>query len=228
MSISEIRSAEKEAAKRLVAIKNRQKQSEEQSPTDSQLATAAISPTNIATRVFENAWRSVVIIRNGDIHGSGVIVRPNVVATNCHVVSAGGRIIVYKAGSRRADTGAAFLATIRRADERRDFCLLNVNGLRGIPATVRRYDTIKIGEQAYGLGAPQGLELSLVDGLVSQLREVEDYRLIQTNAAISPGSSGGGLFDSAGNLMGIMTWKISEENTEGIGFAIPADLALEY
>ena len=52
--------------------------------------------------------------------------------------------------------------------------------------------------------------------------------LLTVFAAISPGSSGGGLFDSDGNLIGITTEKVADENVEGIGFAIPADLILEY
>ena len=135
---------------------------------------------------------------------------------------------MYKSANRRANTDAAFAATIRRADAARDFCLLDVADLWGIAATVRHYDTLEVGEDVYGLGAPRGLDLSLSDGLVSQLREVDGQRVIQTNAAISPGSSGGGLFDGEGNLVGIMTAKIADENTEGIGFAIPADLALAH
>ena len=181
---------------------------------------------NIAERVFENTWRSVVVVTNGDGQGSGVIIRPNIVATNCHVVDEGGTIAVYKSDNRRADTDTAFSATIRHSDTDKDFCLLNVDGLWGISATVRKYDTMKIGETVYALGAPKGLDLSISSGLVSQLRSIDGEQYIQTDAAISPGSSGGGLFDAEGNLVGIMTWKIAAENAEGIGFAIPADLVL--
>ena len=64
-------------------------------------------------------------------------------------------------------------------------------------------------------------------GIISQKRARKGVRYIQTDVAISPGSSGGGLFDREGNLVGIMTAKIVGEDVEGIGFAIPADLALE-
>ncbi len=222
LSRAEIRSAQKEAARRMEAIENRTKK-----PAVS--ANIAITPkkTNIAERVFENTWRSVVVVVSGDGQGSGVIIRPNIVATNCHVVDVGSSIAVYKSVDRRADTDSTFAATIRRSDEGKDFCLLDVYGLWGVPAAVRRYDTLKVGEDVYGLGAPKGLDLSFSDGLISQLREVDGSRFIQTNTAISPGSSGGGLFDSEGNLVGIMTSKISDENAEGLGFAIPADLVLE-
>ncbi len=226
LSSSGTRAANKEAARRLEAIENLEVETASVPSISENIALAKPSGgVSIAEKVFENAWRSVVIVTTEDGQGSGVIIRPNVVATNCHVVDGGGEIIVYKSDNRRADT--PFAATIRRADDEQDFCLLDVAGLWGVPATVRRYDTLKVGETVYGLGAPQGLDLSLSDGLISQLREMRGTRFIQTNAAISPGSSGGGLFDGEGNLVGIMTLKISDESVEGIGFAIAADLAME-
>ncbi|WP_424948088.1 S1C family serine protease [Candidatus Spongiihabitans sp.] len=149
-------------------------------------------------------------------------------ATNCHVIDRRDDIIVYKSHNRRADTDTAFPATILHSNEDKDFCLLNVNRLAGIPTAIRRYNTLKVGETTYALGAPDGYDLSLSDGLISQLREWDGNQFIQTNAAISPGSSGGGLFDSEGNLIGITTEKIADVEVEGIGFAIPADLVLEY
>ena len=197
--------------------------------SDSVGITAVAKPTkttNIAEQVFDNTWRLVVIIENGDNQGSGVIVRPNVVATNCHVVDSDDKIIVYKSDERKAATDSVFHATIRHADNVRDFCLLDVAGLWGIAATVRQYNTLKVGEDVYNLGAPKGLDLSLSSGIISQLREFDGQRWIQTDAAISPGSSGGGMFDSQGNLIGITTQKLVSEDAEGIGFAIPADLIL--
>ncbi len=228
LSQREIRSAQKEAARRFEAIENRRKNSAETPAVGTNTAIiAAPKEVNTAAKVFENAWQSVVVVVNGDNQGSGVIVHPSIVATNCHVVSESSRIAVYKSDNRRVNADTTFFAFILISDEDNDFCLLDVLGLRGVPATVRRYDTLKVGEDVYGLGAPRGLDLSLSDGIVSQLREVNGFRVIQTNVAISPGSSGGGLFDSEGNLVGIMTEKIADEATEGIGFAIPADLFLE-
>ena len=200
----------------------------EQEHRKAQRYSSAAKPPNetgVAERVFENTWRSVVVISAGERQGSGVIVRPNVVATNCHVVD-GGRIAVYKTGDRRALTDSAYSATITKRDTARDFCMLNVNGLWGVPANIRAYDTLKVGEDVYALGAPKGLDLSLSTGVISQLRQDGNERFVQTDAAISPGSSGGGLFDSDGNLVGITTEKLVDEEVEGIGFAIPADLVL--
>ena len=226
LSASAIRSAQKEARLRLAAFENRAPESESKSNLPNISAAKPPADSTLAEQVFENTWRSVVVIETESAQGSGVIVRPNIVATNCHVVDNTKRIAVYKSVARRADADNVFAASVRHDDERRDFCLLDVDGLWGVPAPVRKYATLKVGESVYGLGAPKGLDLSLSDGLISQLREIDGNRKIQTNVAISPGSSGGGLFDREGNLIGIMTSKITDESVEGIGFAIPADLAL--
>ena len=185
------------------------------------------SETNVAEAVFENAWRSIVVIRQGGSQGSGIIVRPNVVATNCHVVDFYGKIVIYKHDNRRATADTTFNAVVRYRDDYQDFCLLDVAGLRGNSVKVRRYDTLNIGEDVYAVGSPKGLDLSLSSGIISQLRQDGGERYIQTDASVSPGSSGGGLFDSDGNLVGILTSKLVDEEVEGIGFAIPAELILD-
>ncbi len=187
----------------------------------------AFTNSNTAESVFEKTWRSVVVIHNGNIQGSGVIIRPNIVATNCHVVEQSSRIVVYKATGKRIKTDYGFPAQVRFADTQKDLCLLDVHNLQGPPAKIRRYNTLKVGETVYGLGAPAGFDLTLTEGLISQLRKVHGYSQIQTDAAISPGASGGGLFDVKGNLIGLMTWKLAEKSIEGIGFAIPADLVFK-
>ena len=228
LTASEIKTAKREAAKRLEEINNRQVRNDNSAPVYANEAPIAVAPQNKGTAetVFENAWRSVVVIKTSEAQGSGVIVRPHIVATNCHVIDDGGDIVVFKHDNRRASTDTLFSATVRRRDDENDFCLLDVAGLWGIQASMRKYDTLNIGENVYALGSPKGLDLSLSTGIISQLREGTNSRYIQTDAAISPGSSGGGLFDSQGNLIGILTKKLTTEGAEGLGFAIPADLAL--
>ena len=182
-----------------------------------------------AESVFENTWRSVVVVFAGDAQGGGVIVGgPNQVATNCHVVDESPNDIrVYKGAERRAVRDAPYSAEIVAGDRERDVCLLSVAGLWGIAAGVRRVGDLAVGEAVYAVGAPQGFDFSISNGIVSQLRILagESAPLIQTNAAISPGSSGGGLFDSQGRLVGLTTWKIREG--ENLNFAVPVDWALE-
>ena len=234
LTVSELRIAQREAKKRMQQIESRQsEQPANDSPSTTNIAprvaVAPNLPSNAAAVAFENGWRSVVVIETDESQGSGVIIRPNIVATNCHVVDDGTAIIVYKANNRRAQKDEEFRAQIHRAHEARDLCLLEVSGLWGIPANLRRTDSLTVGESVYAIGAPQGLDYSLSAGVISQLRkeEGESIPLIQTDAAISPGSSGGGLFDAQGNLVGITQSKIVDDSAEGIGFAIPADWILQ-
>ena len=184
---------------------------------------------NSAESVFENTWRSVVVVFAGDSQGGGVVINePNQVATNCHVVDESpGDISVYKGENRRAVRNAPYSAEIVAGDRGRDVCILSVPGLWAIPAKIRSVAELEIGEAVYAVGTPKGYDFSISNGIVSQLREATGENLphIQTNAAISPGSSGGGLFDSEGRLVGLTTSKFLEG--ENLNFAVPVDWALE-
>ena len=228
LSESEIKKAKQEAERRLKEIDNHQVQNDNSAPVYANEPAITIAPQNknTAEAVFESTWRSVVLIKTPKGQGSGVIVRPNIVATNCHVIEDGSDIAVFKHDNRRASTDTRFSATVLYRNDENDFCLLDVAELWGIQASIRKYNTLNIGESVFALGSPKGLNLSLSDGIISQLHDGKNFRYIQTNAAISPGSSGGGLFDSQGNFIGILTKKSTAEGAEGLGFAIPADLAL--
>ncbi len=78
--------------------------------------------------------------------------------------------------------------------------------------------TLAAGDTVFAIGAPRGLTGSITEGLVSAIRTINGIRLIQTSAAISPGSSGGGLFTSTGDLAGITTFKLV--NGESLNFAV--------
>ncbi len=105
-------------------------------------------------------------------------------------------------------------------DADKDFCVRDAGGLSGKPAQQGRAADLNVGDPVYAVGAPQGLELSISDGIVSQLRGGQPP-LIQTTAAISPGSSGGGLFDGEGRLVGLTTRYI--EGGQNLNFAIPVE-----
>ncbi len=232
LSSTELRAAQAEAKRRLETIDARLagKTDEQEQFARDPVPLAPIAPPaqqrTPAQIAFEHGWRSVVVVTTSDGQGGGVIIRPNVVATNCHVVEDGGDgIVVYKAEHRRARTDAPHPAAIRRADRERDLCLLDVSELWGVPAQLREAKSLSIGETVYAIGAPQGLDYSLSAGVVSQLRrDAGGAPVIQTDAAVSPGSSGGGLFDATGNLVGITTRKISDGE---ITFALPAEWILE-
>ena len=186
---------------------------------------------SIPERVYDRAWESIVAIYVDDEHaGSGVIVGDERVVTNRHVVEDSENISVRKAKNRIRISEKMHERPAERIDDSdsgtRDLCLLKVEGVECPPIKIRKYNTLVIGEDVYAIGNPEGWELSLSAGIVSQLRE-EGHRKIQTDAAISGGSSGGGLFDREGNLIGITTG-VYEDNeshitAQNLNFAIPAD-----
>ncbi len=92
-------------------------------------------------------------------------------------------------------------------------------------AGIVSYQELKVGQRVYSVGAPKGLELSLGEGLISQLRGGEEFDFIQTTAPVSHGSSGGGLFDKEGRLIGITTFILADG--QSLNFAIPADWIFE-
>jgi S1-C subfamily serine protease len=87
--------------------------------------------------------------------------------------------------------------------------------------TVRPYDDIKVGERAITIGTPQGLELTAAEGIVSSKRLYNQTRVVQTSAPISQGSSGGGLFDARGHLLGITTFYF--RGGQNLNFAVAAE-----
>jgi cytochrome c-type biogenesis protein CcmH/NrfG len=145
--------------------------------------------------------------------GSGVAIAHGVV-TNRHVV-AGATIVRVRQGTR------TWVATVAGNDATHDLVQLRVPGLTAMPVALRPSTDLRIGERVYALGAPQGLELSLSEGLISGLRLFEGRRVIQTTASISAGSSGGGLFDDRGRLVGITTCFANEG--QNLNFATPVE-----
>ena len=180
---------------------------------------AALTPG----QVFGMVRDTVVVVRTLDTHGrlkaqgSGVLISPGRVATNCHVVK-GGASYEARRGERRV------VATLYAEDGGKDLCLLDVPEIQGEPAQLGQARTLKIGDPVYAVGAPRGLELSLSDGIVAQLRGGPPP-VIQTTAAISPGSSGGGLFDGEGRLVGLTTRYVKDG--QSLNFAIPVEWVRE-
>ncbi len=146
--------------------------------------------------------------------GSGVALGGNEIITNCHVALAGSRLQV-KLGQDSYD------ATVSVADEERDLCRLSVKGLNAPAALIGSSGELRTGQRVIAIGAPHGLDLTISDGIVSSLRPLDGGTLIQTTAPVSPGSSGGGLFDSAGRLVGIVTFQM--RTGQNLNFAAPAE-----
>jgi len=175
----------------------------------------ALSPS----QVFEKIKDSVLVVKTYDTNGnmisqgSGVLIASNQVATNCHVLEGGAS---YQLGHDNKFVPA----TLTSEDLSKDICLLTTKSTNAIPVQIGKTSALKIGDSVYAVGAPQGLELSLSAGIVAQLRGGPPP-LIQTTAAISPGSSGGGLFDEEGRLVGLTTLYL--EGGQSLNFAMPVE-----
>jgi len=170
-------------------------------------------------QVFDKVKDSIVVVKTLDAQGkvkgqgSGVLLPSGKIATNCHVVEGGDSYLVGRGKE-------LVRSTLYAEDEDKDICLLDAKGITGKPAQLGKAAGLKVGDLVYAVGAPQGLELSLSDGIVAQLRGGPPP-LIQTTAAISPGSSGGGLFDGEGRLVGLTTLYV--EGGQSLNFAIPVE-----
>ncbi len=159
------------------------------------------------------------LVSNGSSQGSAVAVSPTELVTNCHVLDGARKVLVKQKGRE-------WVAKILRADPAQDRCVIGVPDQTFVPVRgVRPYTDLKVGENLYTLGSPKGLELSLSSGILSGVREEDGRHYVQTTAPISPGSSGGGLFDAYGNLVGVTTGSIAgkERLNQSLNFAIPAD-----
>ena len=182
--------------------------------------TTLTAQAKTASEIYEQAAKSTVVVGNFDAKGkqqsmgSGVVMPDGDVVTNCHVVKGASRLTVRVGKTERP-------ATLRFSDWDRDVCTLSSTGLNAPSATVGSSTTLKVGARVYAIGAPKGFELTLSDGIVSSLRELEGGRYIQTTAAISPGSSGGGLYDDNGALVGLTTFYFAEG--QSLNFAVPID-----
>jgi tetratricopeptide (TPR) repeat protein len=182
------------------------------------LSVNAIAKT--AAEIFEKASQSVVVVQIQDeqgktiAFGSGVVLPSGDVATNCHVIEDAVGIRVYQGKN-------GYNASPRYNDWDRDVCSLSVPGMKAPSVSVGNTKTLKVGSRVFAIGTPQGLKLTLSDGIISNLRPVEGGQYLQITAPISPGSSGGGLFNEEGRLIGLTTFYIAEG--QQLNFAVPVE-----
>ena len=157
--------------------------------------------------------------------GSGVIISEDgYLITNNHVINGASTIQV------RTSDGTTYDAVLVGTDSKTDVAVLKINasGLR--PVTFGDSDNLNVGETAVAIGNPLGeLGGTVTNGIISAkdrsiTLDNQQMTLLQTNAAINPGNSGGGLFNSRGELIGMVVAKSSGSDVEGLGFAIPSNL----
>lgn len=182
-------------------------------------STAAAAPLS-PEQIFDRLSKSVFVVHTFDKDtkgialGSAVVIAPGQVITACHVLRKAQKVVISRGN-------AMFGAEAQYLDPERDLCQLKVRDLEAPPVTLGQTAKLRVGQKVYTIGSPMGLELTLGEGIVSSLRGEEGSpRVIQTSAPISPGSSGGGLFDTEGRLIGVTTFQFKGQQ---LNFALPAE-----
>jgi len=167
--------------------------------------------------------------------GSGIILtQDGYIVTNNHVISGtSSSSMFYKVSDANKITvnlygsDETYEAKIIGTDEKADIAIIKIEADNLTPAEIGNSDELKLGEFAMVAGNPLGYDFSVTSGSISAInREITDddgntYSLIQTDAAINSGNSGGALVNSAGKVVGISFMKIASTEVEGICFAIP-------
>jgi S1-C subfamily serine protease len=191
-------------------------------PTSAEASTGRYS----IPELVERAGPSVVFIgnvgRSGEVEsiGSGFIVKSDgFVVTNFHVVEGAQALMVKTMDGEVYDR-----IKVIDYDQRRDLAVIKIPAYRSFP-TVPLGDSsnVKVGMEAVAIGNPQGLEHTVTDGVISAFRREQGYRMMQISVPISPGSSGGPLFDLDGNVIGITTSVWADEMAQNLNFAVPAE-----
>ena len=185
-----------------------------------------LSAQDLYRRVNPSVVMVLAQVEEGASVGTGVIFSSDgYLLTNYHVLEGGSDCLVIR------DNGTQYAAKYVAGDPDHDLAVLKVDA-EGLPAAeFGDSDTLTVGDPVYAIGNPLGVELpgTLTDGIVSAIdRDVlvdgRTMTLIQTNAALNSGNSGGPLINQYGQVVGINVIKMTSEysNVEGLGFAIPS------
>ena len=188
------------------------------------VASAQGAPTPAV--LFQQLSPSVWTVRTQDAagralaQGSAVVVGPGRLVTNCHVLRHAKTLSV-------ARENVSYGATLEYPDTERDLCQLKVANFTAPPVALASPGAQQTGARVYAIGSPRGLENTISDGLLSGIRRGAsgEIEALQISVPVSSGSSGGGLFDEQGRLIGITSagWR----DSQNLNFALPADWIAE-
>ena len=218
------------------------------SGSDSSITSASASGSSLTTeQVADLVSPSVVVITTEQVvysqwswygqsqvesgAGSGVIISSDGYILTCDHVVAGASNITVTIGD------VDYTATVVGEDSTSDVAVLKIDANGLTPAVVGDSDTLTVGDNVLAVGNPLGeLGGTVTSGIVSALNRsvsiqssgsVNTMSLIQMDASVSPGNSGGGLFNMNGELVGVVNAKSSDSDAEGLGFAIPINDAMK-
>ena len=178
-----------------------------------------------AEQVFNTASKGVAVVKTVEGLGSAFVVAhkggQTYLITNTHVVR-GSDTVRLKWVDGSSD-GAQVVARGSGDTPTSDLALLAVEGTRGTPLAMGDKPAA-VGQEVFVIGAPKGLEFSLSRGVVSSVREKE--RILQIDAAVNPGNSGGPVLNGGNCVAGVATFKLND--SEGLNFAISASVVRDF
>lgn len=195
-------------------------------PADPSRLTITLAPPRTLSLPdhLEEAIESTVMVRVGSTLGAGVVISPDgYVITAAHVVrSVEDAELVFK-------RGLALTAEVVARDDQQDLALLKLPGRGYSCLSMAEQGSIVPGISVFGVGTPysEDFAFSVTQGVISGHRMLEGLVYLQTDAALSPGYSGGPLLNNDGQIVAIISWKIVRTDTEGIAFCVPVQLIEE-
>ena len=186
------------------------------------------SPLNV---LVDELGEAVVLIRTPIGLGSGFLIHPDgYIVTNDHVVAGERQISVTQFKGSQTELVKRNYDNVKivATGGNLDLALLKIEGQEEgfkFPfVTLGDSPDLKQGQRVFAIGSPLGLERSVSEGIVSLRNRIISDRLhIQTTAEISPGNSGGPLFNYKGEVVGVNNMKVVAQGAEGLGFSIPVD-----
>lgn len=181
----------------------------------------AFGQTTLTTaQIAKRVSPSVVVIQgktdSGDVLGSGFIVsKDGKIVTNLHVIRD------MKTASVHLESGEVFdSVSVLATDERRDLAVVQIAGFDLPYLELGNSDVLTVGEPLVIVGSPRGLEGTVTAGILSSVRDSGDgFKMLQTDATMNPGNSGGPLVNSKGQVIGVVAFKL--QSSEGLNFAVP-------
>ncbi|HEX7413759.1 MAG TPA: trypsin-like peptidase domain-containing protein [Bacteroidia bacterium] len=198
--------------------------------SDQLLSIPVLNASSAIADKGDAAEASVIIKRQDKGHGSGFAISQNgYIITNYHVV-AGKQAGKPSSIKVVTSTGEELDATVVRYNKFRDLALIKVNKNFDKAFKVSNVKAFKNMMDVYAIGAPKSIELgqSVSSGVISNERKSNNNNLLQLGMSVNSGNSGGPVFDSQGNLHGVVVSKMFGANTEGISFAIPGYMIQDY
>ena len=182
------------------------------------------TPAQTVPEIAEKALAATVYLEMKDSNGktlgfgSGFFVKPNLIATNYHVIAGAASGTAKSVGKYTTYKIEGFTAT----DETNDLALLKVSAYGIKPLMLGNSDAVKIGDTVYVAGNPKGLEGTFSDGIISSRRDKYTKERFQMTAPISPGSSGGPVLNSKGEVIGVSVAVHRDLDAQNLNFAIPS------